>query len=274
MARGLLLVLLITGLVPSGNALAQETIRIGGTGIGTLLIQRILAASPKARPDVQAMAVMPPLGSNGGLRALAAGTIQIAIVSIASTYPETAINSDKFVSFRWVRTPFVFTGGGIAGGLKLSRSQIADIYAGRMAHWPGGEQIRLVTRTDRESDTRLLRAISPAIDAGVTLAHKRIGMPFAENDLDNQDLLERTPGSFGTIGLGQLLLTGSPLKPAILDGIAPTPANLQAGSYRLEKPLYLVVAKSSTATTEEFAQYLRSPAVLKMIERFGFVPMP
>jgi len=274
MARWRLLMLLAVGLALGGNVQAQETIRIGGTGFGTLLIQRILDAGPKPRPNVQAMAVTPPLGSNGGLRALAAGTIQISVVSIPSSYPDNAINSGNSLSFPWTRTPFVFTGRGAASGAALTRGQIADIYAGRVAQWPGGEPIRLVTRTDRESDTRLLRTISPEIDAAVTLAHKRIGMPFAENDLDNQDLLERTPGSFGTIGLGQLLLAGSPLKPATLDGVAPTAANLRASVYRVEKPLYLVVAKTPSAATEEFVQYLRSPAVLRMIERFGFVPMP
>ena len=274
MARWRLLMLLAVGLALGGNAQAQETIRIGGTGIATLLIQRILDAGPKPRPDVQVTAIMPPLGSNGSLRALAAGKIQVAVVSIPSTYPDNATNSDNSRSFPWVKTPFVFTGRGAASGAALTRSQVADIYSGRLAEWPGGEQIRLVTRTDRESDTRLLRSISPEIDAAVTLAHKRIGMPFAENDLDNRDLLERTPGSFGTIGLGQLLLTDSPLKPVTLDGAAPTPANLRAGSYRVEKPLHLVVAKTPSAATQEFVEYLRSPAVLKMIERFGFIAMP
>jgi phosphate transport system substrate-binding protein len=231
MARWRLLLLLAVVFPLTGSAATQETIRIGGTGIGTLLIQRILEASAKARPNVQAMAVTPPLGSTGGLRALAAGTLQIAVVSISSTHPDNAINPDNSRNLPWARTPFVFTGRGAASAAALTRSQVADIYAGRVAQWPGGEQIRLVTRTDRESDTRLLRALSPGIDAAVTLAHKRIGMPLAENDIDNQDLLERTPGSFGTIGLGQLLLTGSPLKPAALNGVAPTPANLRAGSY-------------------------------------------
>jgi phosphate transport system substrate-binding protein len=274
MARLRLLLLLVVGQALGGNVLAQETIRIGGTGIGTLLVQRILDASPKARPNIQAMAVSPPLGSTGGLRALAAGTIQIAVVSIPSTHPDNATNSDNSRSFPWVRTPFIFTGRGTASGAALTRDQVADIYAGRIVQWPGGEQIRLVIRTERDSETRLLRGMSPEIDAAVTLVRKRIGMPFAENDIDNQKLLEQTPASFGTIGLGQLLLTGSPLKPAVLDGVAPTPANLRAGSYRVGKAMYLVVAKAPSAATREFVEYLRSPAVLKLIERFGFIPMP
>jgi len=273
MARWRLLTLLAVILPLAGSA-AQETIRIGGTGIGTLLVQRILESSPKARPNALAMAVTPPLGSTGGLRALAAGRIQIAVVSIPSAYADNAINSDNSRSFPWARTPFIFTGQSIASGAALTRSQLADIYAGRVAQWPGGEPVRLVIRTERDSDTRLLRAMSPDIDAAVTLSHQRIGMPFAENDIDNQKLLEQTPGSFGTIGLGQLLLMDSPLKPATLDGIAPTPANLRAGTYRFEKPLYLVVAKAPSAATQEIVRYLRSPEVLKMIERFGFVPLP
>jgi len=273
-ARWWLFIFLAVAFPIAGNALAQEAIRIGGTGIGTLLIQRVLDANPKSRRNVQAMAVKPPLGSNGGLRALAAGKIQIAVVSIPSSDPENTIIADNSRSFPWTRTPFVFTGRGIVSGYGLTRSLVADIYSGRVTEWPGGEQIRLVTRTDRESDTRQLRTISAEIDAAVTAARKRIGMPFAENDIDNQDLLEKTPGSFGTLGLGQLLLTQSALKSATLDGVVPTTENLLAGTYRVAKPLYLVVGKSPSAATVEFVQYLRSPEVLKIIERFGFVPMP
>ena len=274
MARWLILLLATLGFAFSAKALAQEPIRIGGTGMGSLLTQRVLEADAKSLPKVRAMVILPPLGSNGGLRALADGSIQVAIVSIPSSYPAKSANADNFKSIPWARTPFIFTGRDIASGTKLTLGQVADIYSGRIIRWPGGEQIRLVTRTDRESDTRLLRAISPEIDAAVTLARKRIGMPFAETDFDNQDLLEKSPGSFGVIGLGQLLLSQSALKPVVLDGIAPMPEGLLAATYRHEKPLYLVVSKTPSAATREFVQYLQSPEVMTFLAGFGFIPMP
>lgn len=260
---------------PSNSLASQELIRVGGTGTGTLLIKHLSDSYSKLHPDVRLNPIMPPLGSNGSLRALAAGAVQIAIVTFPTVYPAPAKTEDaepnKVVP--WVRTPLVFTGRDIANGTKLSLAQVADIYHGRFTQWPDGKLIRLITRTERESDTRILRAISQEMDAAVLASVGRIGMPFAENDLDNQQLLERTAGSFGAIGLGQLLLSDSTLKPISLDGLLPSVENLQDGSYRIEKPLYLVTNKTSSPASLEFIRYLQSPDVVKKIRRYGFIPM-
>ena len=273
MTRFSLSILTVVGFAFSGSVVAQEVIRVGGTGTGTLLIQRVLGSYSKLRPDVQATAIMPPMGSNGGLRALAAGIIQIAIVSIPRTYPENSQDAGAATDIPWVGTPLIFTGSDVVSGTKLTIDQVAAIYSGRVTQWPGGNPIRLVTRTDRETDTRILRAISPEMSAALTIASKRLGMPFAENDLDNQSLLQRTPGSFGAIALGQVLLSKGSLKPVTLDGVSPSSKNLRTGTYRLQKPLYLVVSKAPSAATLDLIKYLQSPDVMAMIGRYGFIPI-
>jgi phosphate transport system substrate-binding protein len=266
----LLALFTLSGFALSTNTMAQEPLRIGGTGLGSMLIQRVLETDAQLQPKAQPMVISPPLGGNGGLRALSVGAIQVAVVSIP---PESPANADQPKVIPWVRTPFVFTGRGVGAGTSLSLVQIADIYSGRVTQWPGGEQIRLVTRTDRETDTRLLRAMSPQIDAAVTLARKRVGMPFAETDFDNQELLEKSPGSFGTIGFGQLLLKQSTLKLVALEAVVPTAESLLSGAYRFGKPLYLVVAPAPSAATLAFVEYLQSSAVMKIIALYGFIPM-
>lgn len=250
------------------QTIAQDKIRLGGTGTGSLLLQHLVDTYAKSRPRVLASVVMPPLSSSGGLRALAAGSIQIAVVSVQPR-PEDA-GTLKVTA--WVRTPFVFTGRNVAAGTNLTIGQIADIYAGRLTRWPDDTQIRLVTRTERESDTKILRSLSPVMDAAVTLATKRIGIPFAENDVDNQQLLERTNGSFGAIALGQLLLSESPLKPIDLESAPPSPDNLRKGIYRPEKNLFLVISPTASEAAFELFRYLQSPETLQMIERYGFIP--
>ncbi|MEO8331020.1 MAG: substrate-binding domain-containing protein [Gallionella sp.] len=255
----------------SSNAVAEESIQVGGTGTGTLLMQRIIESHAKLKPKVQIKAVMPPMGSNGSLRALEAGAIQLAIVTFPSIYTTMPEDAGKYKITFWARTPFVFTGHDISNDTKLTLGQVAEIYSGQITQWPNGTPVRLITRTERESDTRILRAISPEIDAAVLLALKRTGMPFAENDVDNLQLLEMNPGSFGTIALGQLMLSGSILKPARLDGVLPSPENLQSGKYRYAKPLYLVTTGAASPATLEFIKYLQSTEVVKLIRRYGFI---
>jgi len=259
----------------SDNVLAQEVIQVGGTGTGTLLIRHLSDSYSKLHPEVRVNAIMPPMGSNGSLRALAAGAIQIAIVTVPTVYPAPAKTEDAELNkvVPWLRTPLIFTGRDIGSTTRLSLAQVTDIYSGRLAQWPDSKQIRLITRTERESDTRILRAISQEMDAAVMASVGRIGMPFAETDLDNQQLLERTAGSFGAIALGQLLLSDSTLKPVSLNGILPSTDSLQNDTYRIEKPLYVVTNKASSPASLEFIKYLKSPDVVKKIRRYGFIPL-
>lgn len=272
--RHILCLVAFIGLLASSGAGAQEVLRLGGTGTGTLLLQRMATAYGQAHPGTRVEVVTPPLGSNGGLRALTAGSIQLAIVTIPTAFSPSSLRQGGLRHIPWVTTPLVFTGHDISRETRLTLSQVADIYAGRNSRWDGGKPIRLVSRSERESDTSILRAASPEMEVAVLQGLKRSGTPFAENDFDSQKLLEQAPGSFGTLALGQLLLSSSPLKPATLDGVAPSLESLRNGTYRLTKPLYLVIWQAPSRATLDFLAYLQSPEVLKMLEPYGFVPLP
>jgi len=129
----------------------------------------------------------------------------------------------------------------------------------------------LVTRPKEETDTKILKEASKDMAQATEQAMARLGLSVAENDLVNQQMLERTPGSFGMIALGQIKLSGSSLKPASLNGIEPSVANLRAGTYPLSKPLYIVVSRSAGPQVKAFAQYLKAPATLRMLEQNGFI---
>lgn len=265
------LLLLSVSLLSSRLVLAQQTIRVGGTGTGTLLLQRVSYSFATSHPDIAVNVILPPIGSNGALRALSADAIQVAVVAFTTYWPATP-DFSRLNEIPWVRTPLVFTGRDIVDS-ELSINQITKIYSGLITQWPDGKPIRLVTRPERESDTRILRGISPDMDVAVTQALKRTGMPFAENDIANQQLLETNHGSFGAIALGQLLLTDSPLKPVAIDRAPPTAESLQAGRYLFEKHMYLITSKSPTAATLEFIRYLQSKEGLSLVSSYGFIPM-
>jgi len=265
--------LVLLGLALVKCSIAQETIRVGGTGAGMVLVQHLVDSYAKSHPGVTAEVLLPPLGSNGGLRALAAGAVQVAVVSFPFSRQVAPVNPGASQYIPWVRTPLMFTGRTVAEGARMTMGQVADIYAGNVTRWPDGQPLRLIARTERETDTKILRSLSREMDAAVALAEKRIGLPFAENDVENQQMLERIPGSFGVIGLGQVLLSGSTLKPVGLDGVAPSAENLRSGAYRFEKLLYLVIRDTASPATVEFCRYLRSPEVMAMIGRYGFIPL-
>jgi len=269
LVRKLVTVLVLLGCLGTAQALTE--IRVGGTGVGTLVLDRLAESYQVVSPDVAVRPVHPPLGSLGGLRALSAGVLDVAVVSLSPGQQLVPLHAASDEGTPWVATPMVFTGRDLPAGTKLTLNQVNDIYLGKTTHWPKGGLIRLVTRPKEETDTKILKEASKDMAQATEQAMARLGLSVAENDLVNQQMLERTPGSFGMIALGQIKLSGSSLKPASLNGIEPSVANLRAGTYPLSKPLYIVVSRSAGPQVKAFAQYLKAPATLRMLEQNGFI---
>jgi len=245
LVRKLVTVLVLLGCLGTAQALTE--IRVGGTGVGTLVLDRLAASYRTVSPQVVVRTVYPPLGSLGGLRALSAGVLDIAVISLSPGQQLAPLPAASDEVMPWVATPMVFTGRDLPVGSRFTLHQVSDIYAGKTTRWPRGGLIRLVTRPKEETDTRILKESSKDMAQATEQAMVRLGVSIAENDLVNQQMLERTPGSFGTIALGQIRLSGSSLKPALLNGIEPSLANLRAGTYPLSKPLYIVIPRFAGA---------------------------
>jgi phosphate transport system substrate-binding protein len=253
----------------SGASAAPEVVHVGGTGAGTLILQRMIGLYAKASPESRVEAITPPLGSRGGLNALAKGGIQLAIVS---SLPAPEIAGD-FIVVPWMKTPFVLVARDAPDGTNLSQSQVADIYAGNLRQWPDGKPIRLVMRAVGDADITLLGGMSPALAEAIQMARKRPGLPTVENDFDNQQMIENTPGAFGIMSLAQVRLTNANLKPLALDGVMPSVATLLNGSYPHPRKFYLLLGKEPTASTRRFLDYLRSAAAVEYLAGYGLTPL-
>lgn len=262
--------LMLFGLTIGAASAGNPIVRVGGTGAGTLLAQSVFASFAQSRPTTVTTAVLPPLGTSGALRALASDVIQVAVVSRLPRSEESSAISEVIP---WLTSPFVLAGRDVAAGTQFSRQQIADIYSLQLTKWPDGTPIRLVFRGESETDTRLLHTLSPEIGDAVLRSLKRPGIVVAESDLENQKMLERTPGSLGTVALGQLLQSGSPLKLVAVDGVKPSLATLQSRAYPYQKRFYLVVGKSPTAATRDFVAYLQSGPVIEFLRGNGYLPL-
>lgn len=248
---------------------AAETIRVGGTGSASPLVQKLGDLYRKSHPEIQIALTSPPLGSGGGMHALAAGRLDLAI----SASPPKPEDAPKFAQpIPWLSTPFTLAGRDVPQGLSFSRQQLADIYAGKMTQWPDGKPIRLVLRPAADSDSINLRRLSPEVDAAVIQALQRNILPMAENDLENLQLVTRTPGSLGTASLGLMLVSNSPIKPIAIDGVLPSTRTVQDGSYPLAKTLILLTAKNPGSATQAFVDFLRSPATASLVHRWGYMP--
>lgn len=248
---------------------AQDEVRVGGSGAGSVVMQYMVEQYAKRLPTPSARVVMPPLGTAGGLAALDAGLIQVAVLGRAPL-PGEAIDS---TTTAWARTPFVLVGRDVPAGTNLSSHDVSAILLGKTTHWPNGQVIRLVLRPLLNPDTPNLRAMGIDIDASLTLAQQRVGIPFSTNDVDNQQLLERTAGAFGTMALGHLRMVSHTLKPLSFNGVEPSVSNLLKGRYVHQKAFYLTVSTKPSTATLRFVAYLQSPQAWAILSPLGFAPL-
>lgn len=262
--RGALGALLIAGILGTGAA-AAEDLRIGGTG-GSLAAMRMLGeAFAKSRPGTRII-VLPSLGSSGGIKAVLAGAIEVGLSSRPLKEGERGAGA---METEYGRTPFVFAVAASKARPGLSLKDLADIYAGRMDRWPDGTRIRLVLRPIGDSDSEMIKGMSPALRDALGEAEGRKGTAFAVTDQDAADGLEKIQGALGPTTLAQILAEGRALKALGLDGIEPSVEALADGRYPYHKRLFLVTTAKSPPTAREFVAFVKSATGRTILARTG-----
>lgn len=244
---------------------AQE-LRIAGTGAGLATMRLLGDAFARQNPGVS-IEVLPSLGSGGGVKALLAGAVQVAVISRPLQDKESAAGA---VAHEIGRTPFVFATHRATKVRGISVSDLVEIYAGRQERWPDGTPIRLVLRPVGDSDSEALKAISPAMREAKSAAEQRKGMLFAVTDQDAADALEKMPGSLGPTTLALVLSEHRELRVLPLEGVTPDVRSLADGAYALYKTMLLVTGPKSPAAAKAFVEFARSSAAREILARNGY----
>lgn len=263
-AVALAALLLVAGLSPS--PLRADEIKIGGTGSALGTMKLLADAYHKAQSETRIVLVH-NLGSSGGIKAVLSGAIHLAVSSRGLREGEVGQGAK---SIAYGRTPFVFVTStktlGISG---ITTEQLPDLYTGKMERWPNGTRIRLVLRPENDSDTMLVRAISPAVREAEMAAQKRPGLLVGSTDHDAIQLVEKLPGSLGTSTLA-LLLTERPQVVALgLNGVEPSAHSIANGSYPLSKNMLFVTTAATPPSAYKFIEFVQSPAGRAILARTG-----
>jgi len=262
---GMLFVMAATGAASPGPARAEETLTIGGSGSWLGVIQVLAKAYTRRHPEV-AIKVPPSLGTEGGIKAVLQGELDIALISRPLKDPERAAGA---TAVETARTPFVFVTSSKSVSLKMSTVELEKIFSGEVQSWPDGTHLRLVLRPEREATTIILKGISPGMDSAVNAALIRPGMTFAVTDQEAADLAEKTPGSFSSLTLTQILTEKRNVRVFAFNGVRPGVKTLASEAYPLFKPLYLTTTPKTRPAALHFIEFIRSKAGKKILEENG-----
>jgi phosphate transport system substrate-binding protein len=248
----------------TANAQGQE-IRIGGTGaaVGTmqLLAQAFAKTSPQAR-----ITVLPSMGSGGGIKALLAGAVQIGVSSRPLSDSESGAGA---VAVEYGRTPFVFATASSSKVAGITTQNLVDFYAGKNDEWPDGSKLRLVLRPIGDSDSEMIKSMSPAMREAKSAAEQRKGMVFTVTDQETGNAIEKVPGALGPSTLALLLSEKRALKALALDGVVPSAQTIANGSYPLAKQLLIVTGPKTPPDALAFVAFVRSAAGREVLQQTG-----
>lgn len=244
---------------------SEQEVRIGGTGAALGTMKILADAYSRQRTDFR-FAVLPSLGTSGGIKALRAGAIQVGVSARPLLDTEA---QGGFVATEYGRTPFIFATPIATQAVGITTQALVDFYAGRADKWPDGTLVRLVMRPVGDSDTEVIKAISPEMRAAKDAAEKRPGMLFSVTDQETADSIEKVSGSLGPSTLALMLSEKRAIRALSLDGVTPDVKALADGRYPLSKTMYLVTPAALAPAVQGFVDFIRSPGGRALLAQNG-----
>jgi len=260
------LIMLITGISLTAKTFAAEVIKIGGTGSALATMRVIADIFEKENPGVK-VEVLPSLGSTGGIKAILKGAIAVAVSGRGLNDSEKKEGAKQA---EYAKSPFVFVTNK-QNVSNLTSKEIVRIYEGTKTTWPDGKRIRPVLRPEKDASTIILMGISSEIKEAVEKANKRQGMIVAITDQECAETLQKTPDSFGTLTLDQIISEKLSLNVISLNGVKPSVKSLANGAYKVYKPYYIVTTDKTSEPAKKFISYLFTVKGLKILEKNGYL---
>lgn len=244
-------------------------LNVGGTGASLGGMRHLAEAFTARHPDTP-VEVVEGLGSTGGVKAMLAGVLDIALAGRDLREAEREAEREAGASARpYAQTPFLLATDLDNDVDGVTLDDLAGILRGDVTTWPDGSPIRLVLRPKADSDSALLASLSPEMPAALEAAHGRPGLTVATTDQDAAEAIATLPGSLGTSTLALIRAEDRPLKMLALDGVAPTPANLERGAYPLYKTFSVVTRAEVADDAQAFIDFVWSDEGRAILARTG-----
>ena len=207
-----------------------------------------------------------PTGSGSGITAVQEGRCDIGLASRALK------DSEKENGL----TETVLAYDGIAVVVNpenpvedLSLEQIADIYTGKITNWNelGGEDAEIVLiGREAGSGTR---------DGFETITGTKDACQYRQELTATGDVITTVSQNPGAIGYASLSAVKDTIKALRVDGVAPSEATVQDGSYAVQRPFMLITKTGTELNTvaQAFFDYITSSQVHGIISDAGVVPV-
>ncbi|HEX2961717.1 MAG: phosphate ABC transporter substrate-binding protein [Ignavibacteria bacterium] len=148
----------------------------------------------------------------------------------------------------------------------LTTDQVRDIFNGKITNWKEvGGQDAPITVVSREAGSGT-RSSFEKIIGNIQLKKDAL---IQDSNGTIRETVSNDPNSISYLSHG---LVNEKVKPLTLDGIQPTVDNIVGGSYKLSRPIFLLVKGEPKGEIKNFIDYILSPEGQKTIKDNGLLP--
>jgi phosphate transport system substrate-binding protein len=259
--------LLALTVLPAAGA---EKIVLDGSS-GMLPLAKALATAYQQQASAPLVETGKGLGTGARLRALAEGTIQIALASHGIKPEDVQKGNLKVIEV--AKGAIVFAVNASVPLTNITESQVCDIYSGKIRSWRplGGSEspVAVLTRPPTEVDPEVIRA---KIGCFKELKEVETAKVMARGGDMAKGLVD-TPQAIGMTSMTVVEQSGGKVKALTLNGVAPTAEHVRSGRYFLTREFYFVITGEPTPSIKRFLDFVLSPDGDRVILANGAVPL-
>ncbi|MBT0662859.1 substrate-binding domain-containing protein [Geobacter pelophilus] len=263
------LVLLLAIAMVAATSAQAETIKIGGSGSMIPLLTQIGKAYVKKYPQDSVEVNQKSLGQPGGIAALNAGAVDIAMSAMEIT-PE-----QKKLGVQPIEIAQVAGVIGVSGNVtvkELTSQQLCDIYGGKIKNWKqvGGADAPIAAFTRPESDsTKQMFRKGAACMANLKEAPEIMNLA---KTADMHNALETKPNAIGPVDAIGLAMAKGKFKAIKIDG--KSFEGLASGKWPFVLHNNLVLGKNKGEAVKRFLGFIKSPEGQAIIKGDKALPIP
>ncbi|MBE0603732.1 MAG: substrate-binding domain-containing protein, partial [Deltaproteobacteria bacterium] len=172
------------------------------------------------------------------------------------------------------RDALVFVAGSAVSVRGVTSVRMADTFAGRITDWRElGGRPGPIRAIGRESGDSSRKALASRIDGFRDISYGP-GVKVVLSDPQVLTLLDRFDTSLGFLNRSAVHDARTKVVPLALDGVEPTPANLESGRYPVWLELGLVhkAGVAPEGAARAFMDFLASPDGIRILLDHGVLP--
>lgn len=263
-------VVLLFALAAFTSTVAQaETIKIGGSGSMIPMVTTLAKAYMKKNPKESVEVNQKSMGQPGGIAALNAGAIDVAMSAMPITPDQAKLQVEPF---EIARVAGVVGVNSSVTATNLTSQQLCDIYSGKIRNWKevGGADGQIVALTRPESDsTKVMFRKAIACMAKLQESPQILNLPKSADMHNSLSSTKNAIGPVDSIALGD---SAGKFKEIKVDGKSHT--MLANGNWPFVLKNTLVLKKGHGEAVNRFMRFIISPEGQGIIKSEKAIPTP